>query len=132
MNEIRSRNPERLGEEEIKALSLAVYLGCSIYDIELSDYGVWEFEVDNEEYQVLFDNQANTEWDNYLDNYIEECVLYEIPEHLQFYFDEELWKRDARYDGRGHSLSGYDGQEDYVDIVNGWHGEFEVYIYRKN
>ena len=47
--------------------------------------------------------------DEHLDSYIEECL--EIPEHLRFYFDEEKWKDDARMDGRGHSLSSYDGHE---------------------
>jgi len=43
------------------------------------------------------------------------------------YFDDEKWKRDARIDGRAHSLSRYDGNEDDQEI-NG----VTYYIYRTN
>jgi len=41
-----------------------------------------------------------------------------MPKFTQFYFDDEKWKNDARMDGRGHSLSSYDGCEiDVADLV---------------
>lgn len=46
---------------------------------------------------------------------------------LIFHFDDEAWKRDARMDGRGHSLATYDGHEHY-ETVDG----DEFYIYRIN
>ena len=80
-----------------------------------------------EEYEVLTDDEADDRWEEELDNYIEECIMPELPEHLQNSFDEDAWKRDARYDGRGHSISRYDGEE-YEETVNGT----TYYIYRQN
>ena len=80
-----------------------------------------------EEYEVLTDNEADDRWEEELDNYIEECIMPELPEHLQNYFDEDAWKSDAKYDGRGHSISRYDGNE-YEETVNGT----TYYIYRQN
>jgi len=79
------------------------------------------------EYLVLTDDEADTEWDRSLDNYIDEVIMSEIPEMYQMYFDDERWKDDARVDGRGHSLNGYDGSEE-VETVNGT----DYYIYRTN
>ena len=78
-----------------------------------------------EEYLVLTDDEADDMEDNNLDNYINECIMPEIPEHLQNYFDEVAWKRDARMDGRGHIISTYDGCE-YEETVDGT----TYYIYR--
>ena len=63
----------------------------------------------------------------YKENYIEECILPEIPDNLQYYFNNEAWKRDAKMDGRGHSLATYDGAE-YEETVN----NTTYYIYRTN
>lgn len=46
---------------------------------------------------------------------------------MRFYFDDEKWKQDARYDGRGHSLSHYDGEENYEEV-----DRETYYIYRQN
>ena len=82
-----------------------------------------EFSYYRQRYYVLTDSEADQKEDEYLDNYIDECL--EIPEHIRPYFDE-AWKRDARMDGRGHTLNRYDGTE-YEEKVNGtWY-----YIYRQ-
>ena len=78
-----------------------------------------------EEYIVATDEEADEIENEYLDNYIEECL--EIPDNIRPYFDEEKWKDDARIDGRGHIISTYDGCEDEED-VNGT----TYYIYRMN
>ena len=83
------------------------------------------FNYYNEEYLVLTDSEADDMEDERLDNYIEECIMPEIPEHLQNYFDDDAWKSDARCDGRGHIISTYDGCE-YAETVNGT----TYYIYR--
>ena len=83
------------------------------------------FSYYNEDYYVLTDLEADDMEDDSLDNYINECILPEIPEHLQNYFDEVAWKRDARMDGRGHIISSYDGCE-YEETVEGT----TYYIYR--
>jgi hypothetical protein len=65
-------------------------------------------------YQILSDDEADEAWDKSLDNYLDECVLPELPENMRNYFDDDKWKHDARSDGRGHSLGYYDGEENEI------------------
>lgn len=85
------------------------------------------YTFNDEEYLVVTDDEADQLWEEHLDNYIEECILDEMPDHLRSYFDEDKWKQDAKIDGRGHSLATYDGCEDWVKINN-----TDYYIYRTN
>jgi len=79
------------------------------------------------DYLVGNDEEMDEEWDEYLENYIDDCLLCEIKdETLKNYFDRDAWKSDAKHDGRGHSLNGYDGGEDSRTVD----GE-EIYIYRR-
>ncbi len=97
----------------------------SIEDIQ--DMGDDLYKYGREEYYVLTDDEAEDMVDRRLDDYLEELVYSEIPEHLRGYFDDEAWKEDARMDGRGHTLSSYDGCE-YEEKINGtWY-----FIYRQN
>jgi hypothetical protein len=73
------------------------------------------------EYLVVTDEEADSLWDDSLESYIDNCL--EIPEPVSSYFDREKWKDDAKMDGRGHSLNGYDGTEDE---------SHDFYIYRQN
>ncbi len=84
---------------------------------------------DDGEYLVLTDEEADEMWDEQLDSYLDECVLPELPETARRYFDRDAWKRDARHDGRGHSLSSYDGNEDEVYDEE---DDTTYYIYRTN
>jgi hypothetical protein len=79
------------------------------------------------EWLVLTDLEADAAWDESLENYIDECL--ELPPQLESYFDREAWKRDARTDGRGHSLSGYNGTEDSVFLKA---EDESLYLYRTN
>ena len=98
-----------------------------VEELEEDDYSI--------DYMVLTDAEADVKWEESLDSYIEECITPEIDKlsegagNLSYYitFDEETWKRDARMDGRGHSLSSYDGHENEETIE----GE-TFYIYRTN
>lgn len=108
-------------ENEDNDLSFADWLENNAEEIEVEDYD------ENGDYLVYTDDEADEAWGKELDNYIEECILPEIPERYRFYFDDEKWKRDAKYDGRGHSLARYDGNERTQD-VNGT----TYYIYRVN
>lgn len=83
------------------------------------------------EYMVLTDDEADTKWDEYLDNYLDDCVLPELPESQHVYFDSEKWKEDAKVDGRGHCLNRYDGSENEVEIECE-EGATTFYIYRTN
>ena len=101
--------------------ALAAHLEEKKADIEPLDYAPYGegvgFETPGAEWAVLTDAEADTAWDASLESYIDECLLPEYPDDhpLVRYFDHEAWKRDARMDGRGHSLSGYDGNEEDIE-----------------
>ena len=74
---------------------------------------------------VYDDVEADEAMDEAIENYIDECVMFEIPKNLQNYFDYAAFKQEASYDGRGHWLSGYDGNEFEAKIGDKWY-----YVYR--
>ena len=102
-------------EEAIREVTRALSYIVEGYDNSYSYYG--------QEYLVLTDEEADEEEDRQLSNYIDECL--DIPDDIRPYFDEEAWKRDARMDGRGHTLSSYDGCE-HEETVN----DTTYYIYK--
>jgi len=113
---------------ENKAQALAQHLEIDVQDItETGYYDDNEFEADGGEYLVLTDDEADDMWDERLEDYIDECILHELPEQYQSYFDRESWKRDARHDGRGHTLNHYGGSEDEEQVDGEW-----FFIYRTN
>jgi len=87
-------------------------------------YDSTTFEEGKREYMVLTDDETDEKQDESLDSYIDDC---KIPESIRPYFDEDKWKKDARMDGRGHCLSGHDGEENEEEVD----GE-TFYIYRIN
>ena len=118
-------------ENRIKAL--AQLLDCKKSEITQSNYDENTFEYGSEEYLVVTDEEADELWEQDLDNYLEECIYPLLPDNMVNYFDDEKWKRDARYDGRGHSLNRYDGAE-YIEEVKAKDGEVieTYYIFRQN
>jgi hypothetical protein len=114
---------------------------CVIIEEQLSEYNVddyrheiWQtvnsyksFEHSDREYTVMTDSEADKAWDESLDSYLDECVLPDLPETARMYFDDDKWKRDAKMDGRGHSLNHYDGGEEEANI-----NDVDYYIYRRN
>lgn len=111
-------------DNEEKKLALAKHLECEPDELteESSDhYGMAIYSLGSQEYSVGTDDEADSAWDQELDNYIEECIEPELEKvavgNLAAYikFDSEMWKRDARHDGRGHTLSRYDGEEIELD-----------------
>jgi hypothetical protein len=114
-----------LDSDEERVLTLIEYLRDQEgeHDIGPNDLEVCgdELTTGKRSWLVLTDDEADSRWDDCLEEYID-CCLY-IPDHLEPYFDREKWKRDARYDGRGHTLSCYDGCE---------HEQRDYYIYRTN
>jgi len=123
--------------EQQKAFALAQHLQIEpaedetlddyLAQIVSTDHTPELFEADGGEYLVLTDDEAEEKWNEALDNYIDECIFPELPESFRFYFDYEKWKSDAKMDGRGHSLSSYDGEE-HEERING----IDFYIYRVN
>ena len=101
-----------------KVKALAQHLKTHFSMIGDATYDDNRFEAEGSDWLVVTDSEADILWDDYLDSYLDECVLPELPENAQNYFDTEAWKRDARMDGRGHSLSSYDGTE-YCETVDG-------------
>jgi hypothetical protein len=115
-----------------KFVALALHLDLTLRELLVDN----ELEVDNDditftygrnEYKVMTDDEAEDAWDENLDSYIDECILPEIPIAYQYYFDDEKWKRDAKYDPRGSALAGYDGNENEEKVNGSWY-----YIYRTN
>lgn len=107
---------EKFDEPE-KALALALMFGLcvnEIDDIENTDGNYWS--VQGTDYLFGTDEEMDDEWEKELDNYIEECVLPEIPEHYRNYFDDESFKTDCRYDGRARSLNKYNGGEEEINV----------------
>lgn len=110
-----------------KIKALAQFLDCKKKDIIVNTYNDSLLEYGSEEYLVVTDDEADDLWEESLDNYLEDCIYPELPGNLKNYFDDEAWKSDARFDGRGHSLSGYDGEENKETV-----DEETFYIYRQN
>lgn len=108
--------------------ALGKHLDADILDIDVSRYGDNVFEYGGADYLVVTDDEADELWEQELENYLEECVYPELPENMRNYFDDDAWKRDARMDGRRHSLNRYDGCE-YDETSDGT-GE-TYYIYRQ-
>jgi len=91
------------------------------------NYDDCEQSIDDGNYSVLTNDEANIAWTESIDNCIDECVLPDLPETAQHYFDRDAFTEDAKIDGRGHSLSGFDGSG-YEQTIN----DTTYYIYRNN
>ena len=101
------------GEEINEILQKWIDEKCTLLEDEfqVSPYDDNRVEYGSQEYLVCTDSEAYDLWEESLDSYLEECVYPELQGNLKYYFDDEKWKKDAKMDGRGHSLSGYDGNE---------------------
>jgi len=106
-----------------QAQALRDHLDCPFDAIDECKYDSNVLSAEGGEYLVVEDDEADRIWDEYMENYIEECVLDQLPDNLRGYFDNEAFKRDAAHDGRGHTLASYDGHENF---------EGDFYIYRTN
>lgn len=82
--------------------------------------------IEGEDYLFGTDSEMDDEWDQDLDNYLDECVLSELPETVRIYFDKDAWKSNARMDGRGHSLNRWGGG----DLEQKWNDEW-YYAYQQ-
>ena len=96
---------------------------CALSEISecrYSCYGMTTYEVGGREYAIADDDEADDAQDAAFDSYLDDgCVEgADGP-----YFDTAAWKRDAKMDSRGHTLSHYDGHE---------HECREYFIYRMN
>ena len=87
-------------------------------EIGYSDAGARDFT-------VYTDYEADQAHKEYIENYIDECLLPEMPEATRGYFDYDKFEQDCKIsDGRGHSLSSWDGFEYEYKVNDEW-----LYIY---
>lgn len=102
-------------DDDRRLLALCELLECTPDELAEEGSGPYgygtTYSYGRAEYAVMTESEADSAWDESLDSYLDECVICELPEMAQTYFDREAWKRDARHDGRGHCLSSYDGSE---------------------
>jgi len=115
-------------EDEAPRLVLAEYLELEDPSDLQDGYAAGYFRLGSKEYMCLTEDDADEKWDEALENYLDECVLSELPDTLHSYFDREKWKEDAKVDGRGHCLATYDGAEGEVEDRDGNY----YFIYRTN
>lgn len=109
-----------------KIYALALHLDIEQKDIqEFEDnaYGHDLYHCGKKEFLVLTDSEAEQALSESLDSYLYEYILPQLPDELQIYFDQDFWKQEAAYDGRGHALAHYDGHE---------HEQGQYFIYRIN
>lgn len=119
-------------EEEKKVIALAMHLCDGLYDDLTEEEKEEKMEeareaIDDGDYEVFTDMEADNRLEEELDNYLQECIYPDLPENMRYYFDDNSWKSDARYDGRGHCISRYDGEEHYEEV-----DRVTYYIYRQN
>jgi hypothetical protein len=106
------------------ALAIALMLNLCVNEIEDIEEGSnYRWTVQGVDYLAGNDAEMDEVWNEYLENYIDECL--EIPKEMGRYFDREAWKSDARMDGRGHSLNSYDGGEEEIKV-----NETYYYMYK--
>ena len=80
-------------------------------------------KVGGEEYRVLDDDEREAAYEDYLESCLDDGGV--VPGADSPHFDRESWKRDARMDGVGPALAGYDGNE------NEYHHGLDVwFLYR--
>ncbi len=65
-------------------------------------------KVAGHEYRVLSDEEAETAFDSYLDQMLDDGA---VDGSDCGYFDTDSWRKDMGMDGRGSSLASYDGEE---------------------
>ena len=87
---------------------------CDLDEVEIDGCRITVQGVD---YLFGTDDEMDDLWEDELNNYLEECVYFDLPEISRRYFDVEGWKVDARMDGRGHSLGRYDGREESITFM---------------
>ena len=110
--------------DDYKYLALVSKLGVDALDADETSYDDCVFETGAGEYMVLTESEKETRWDDCLDSYLDDGCVEGADSH---YFDREAWKRDARMDGAGHALSGYDGNEYEQNVFDDW-----FFIFRTN
>jgi hypothetical protein len=120
---------DETNDERIIALIKHLNIEFKEYeDISEAKYGNNIYEYGNQEYQVLTDDEADREEEEYVENLIEECYIPGDTKNnpIYDYIDMDRWVKDW-CGNRGENLNSFNGEEHYEN-VNGT----TYYIYRKN
>ena len=88
-------------------------------------YSDAESAISNDDWLVLTDDEADKLASEQADIYVNDA-LRDIPDHLQRYFNAELYRSDTLYDGRGPLLAYWDSYE-RDQTINGT----TYYLYRR-
>lgn len=68
--------------------------------------------IEGVDYLVGTDEEMDEAWDDDIDNYIDECILCNLPKPYRDYFDNERWKKHIKsVDERANYLNRHDGSE---------------------
>lgn len=115
-----------------KAFALGEHLELSLEeildDVSESRHDDCLFEYGSREYLVCTDSEADEKAKESAQSLVDDTVLCQIPESLQFYFDDEKYIDDIlRHDGRESLLAGYDGNVHEVTV-----DDTMYFIYRTN
>lgn len=106
--------------------ALCLMLEACVKDIETIEEDRYKITVCGIEYLCGDDYEMDEEYEAYLVNYIDECVLREIPECYRQYFDTDKFIADCSYDGRANELNRWDGSELEYTL-----GDDTFYAYRQ-
>ena len=110
-----------LGSEWPRIVALASQLRVEYeecLDFEVSNYESTGIEACGETWEVYDGEEMETAWDESLQNYVDDVILPEIPEHYHDFFNKEGWKDHAKSDGVGHCLNFYDGHHHEIEVYN--------------
>jgi hypothetical protein len=69
----------------------------------------------NRQWAVIPESDIDDVFKEYTDNYVNDCILPEVPENIRSYFDYDKFNEDAQSDGYG-IMSSYDGQDNEQDF----------------
>lgn len=108
------------------AAALVRMLGISSNDIDYITINDTSVDIAGIKYIAGDEEEMNQAHEEEIQQYIDDCVLHELPEQYRKYFDNEAFIEDCKADGRGHSLARYDGEE-LSWIIN----DTEYFAYRQ-
>lgn len=89
-------------------------------DFDTLEETAWQdngFECGGVEFMLLTDNEADYAFWEYMENYVDECVLDSIAPQYRCYFDVDQLIEDVQTsDGRGPTLATEDGEEREIKV----------------
>lgn len=104
-----------------------------IEEIDCLEIDTREVSTNGQSLLVLTDDEADEAYEKYLQNYIDEVILTDIPEKYHYYFNSEKFINDAKIESGREELAEYDGYENGPFWkIEGYEFKENIYIYRMN